>query len=148
MTSPEPICVTLPRPLPAGAGREYRTLRLSVIHRHAGINIVGNPYQAGHVLSLTPCTIGNGFMESTLLSEDKWISGFLIPLDDRPRKNPHYIKRAMRVLDEMKEHIAEAFIARDGVALANIAMLIHANSAHTGSVKTSGEQSSGSPHYR
>ena len=143
MTSPEYIYATLPRPIDAGANRQYDTLRLSVIHRHAGINIAGNPYHAGHVLSLTPCTINNGMMESTLLGSDQWTSGFLMPLDDRPRKNPYYIARAMRVLDEMKEHIAEAFIDRDGIALANSAALIHANS-----VKPSGEQSSGSPHYR
>jgi hypothetical protein len=130
MTSQD-IYVTLPRPIQASAGREYRTLRLAVIHRHAGINILGNPYSAGHGLSLTPCTIGNGFMEATLLCADKWRSGFLIPLDDRPRKNPHYIARAMRKADEMKEQIAEAFCDRDGTRLVEVATLIHAAGART-----------------
>jgi hypothetical protein len=135
MKSPEYIYVTLPRPLPAGAAREYRTLRLRVSHRHAGINIAGNPYQAGHVLSLTPCTIGNGFMESTLLGSDQWTSGFLIPLDDRPRKNPHYIARAQRAVDELKEHIAEAFSERDGTRLVGLSSLMHAAGARTSGSK-------------
>ena len=136
MKSPDDIYVTLPRPIKAGAGREYRTLRLSVIHRHAGITIAGNPYHAGHAISFIPCTIGDGVMESTLFCADKWRSGFLIPLDDRPRKNPHYIARAMRKVDEMKEQIAEAFIARDGTRLVGLSSLIHATGTRTSAQPT------------
>jgi hypothetical protein len=130
MKSTDYLYVELPRPLDAGAHRQYDTLRLSVLHRHAGINyFTGNRYHAGHALSLTPCAIKNGIMECTLLGADQWTSGFLMPLDDRPRKNPHYIVRAMRTMDDMKERIAEAFIARDGAALGNIAAFMHATCA-------------------
>jgi hypothetical protein len=131
MKPTDDIYVSLSRPIDAGTDRQYDTLQLSVIHRQAGIDLRGKPYQAGHAITFTPCALRDGWMTSTLFGRDQWTSGILMRLDDRPRKNPHYITRAMRVLDEMKQHIADAFIARDGIALANIAALIHARSVKT-----------------
>ena len=106
---------------------KFAVLAVRVDHMGNGINYFsGNSYSAGHRLYFSPCTITGTIRSSVMMSGDQWESGFYVKLDDSPRKNPHYIKRAMEALDVRVSMCVKAFEMQDIEELKRIAADIHA----------------------
>ena len=91
---------------------KYGQLKIEVDYTLGGVNYFsGNVNQRGYKLYITPCNVGDGFMQSTLMgSTDE--SGYYIMLEQVKRKNQKKMQEWWDKIEPLADKIAELYSER------------------------------------
>jgi hypothetical protein len=99
----------------------YDKLAMTIRYYLGGYNYFSGDLNArGYRLSFTPCSISAGMRSCTLMSADKWESGFYLFLEDATRFNAKRLDYWYNKIKPLSNKLRELFESRDGNGLNDI----------------------------